>query len=99
MPKPLSDAIRYFRNKLEAGLMNYAAARAAGLPIGSGTVEATAKTLVSIRMKRAGARWKHRSGQHVLTLRSHLTSERWDDVMGWHVAANDNQMPAMQEVA
>lgn len=99
VPKLLSDAIRYFNNKIEAGLMAYAEAYAAGLPVGSGTVEATAKTVVSIRMKRAGARWKHQSGQHVLTLRSHLLSERWADVMDWYVAQNDNQIPAIREVA
>lgn len=99
IPKALSDAIRYFENKTAAGLMDYGKALNAGFPVGSGTVEATAKTVVSIRMKRSGSRWKHRSGQHVLTLRSHLVSSRWDDVMAWHVAANDNQTPAIREVA
>ena len=99
VPKALTDAIRYFENKVEAQLMNYATAHRAGLPIGSGTVEATAKTLVSIRMKRAGSRWKHQSGQHVLTLRSHIMSQRWDHVMDWHVAHNDDQIPVIREVA
>lgn len=99
VPKPLSDAIRYIENKNEAGLMNYSKAHRAGLPIGSGTIEATAKTLVSIRMKRAGSRWKHHSGQHVLTLRSHLMSDRWSDVMNWHVAHNDDQLPVVRDVA
>lgn len=99
VPKALNDAIRYFENKVEAGLMNYAKAHSAGLPIGSGTVEATAKTLVSIRMKRAGSRWKHQSGQHVLTLRSYMLSERWGDVMGWHVAHNDDQILVILDVA
>lgn len=99
VPKALNDAIRYFENKIEAGLMEYAKAYANGLPIGSGTIEATAKTLVSIRMKRSGSRWKHQSGQHVLTLRSHLLSERWGDVMSWHVAQNDDQIPDIRDVA
>lgn len=99
IPKALSDAIRYFENKMTAGLMDYANALSGGFPVGSGTVEATAKTVVTIRMKRAGSRWKHCSGQHVLTLRSHLVSSRWDDVMAWHVAENENQVLEIQELA
>lgn len=99
LPKDLNDAIRYFDNKIEAGLMHYATAHSANFPVGSGTVEATAKTLVSVRMKRSGSRWKHASGQHILTLRSHMLSSRWSDVCEWCVAHNDDRMPALRVVA
>lgn len=77
--RPVGDAVRYLQNRLER--MNYADARQRGLPIGSGAVEATCKSLVSVRMKRCGARWKHQSGNEILQLRALQLSDRWDAAM------------------
>jgi hypothetical protein len=75
----VGDAVRYVQSRL--ALMNYADARRHGLPIGSGAVEATCKSLVSVRMKRCGSRWKHQSGNEILQLRALQLSDRWDAAM------------------
>ena len=77
--QPVGDALRYLGSRLD--VMKYAEASAAGLPIGSGNVEAACKSLVTIRMKRPGARWKHVTGNEVLQLRALQLSDRWDEAM------------------
>lgn len=77
--QPVHQAITYLRNN--GHRMNYASALRKGLPIGSGNVEATCKTLVGQRMKRCGARWKSTTGEHVLQLRALGLSDRFKDAM------------------
>ncbi len=76
---PVHEAITYLENHGER--MAYDEARAVGLPIGSGNVEATCKSLVALRMKRPGARWREASGQRVLDLRALVLSNRWNTAM------------------
>jgi len=83
--RPVDEAITYIENHHTR--MNYAAIRAAGLPIGSGSVEGSCKTLVQLRMKRAGSRWHTNTGRHVLQLRALATSDRWDHAMARTAAA------------
>lgn len=72
----VDEAITYIDNQRDR--MRYAQARARGLPIGSGNVEASCKSIVRQRMVRGGARWKSEPGERVLHLRALAQSDRWD---------------------
>ena len=71
----LQTELTYFLNQRPR--MDYATYRQQGLPIASGVIEATCKTLVTQRMKCSGMRWGMPGGQAILTLRSLIQSDRW----------------------
>ena len=58
--------------------MDYARFRRNGWPIGSGPVEAACKSVVKTRLCRSGMRWSRSGGQHILSLRTYVKSERWN---------------------
>ena len=74
----LERAIEFLAKQAAKGRMEYAAARAANRPIGTGVVEAAAKTVVNTRMKRSGARFSQHGGQTVMIFRTALLSGRFD---------------------
>ena len=74
--KRIAEVLGYFRG--HRARMDYASATQRGLPIGSGVIEATCKTLATQRMKRSGMRWRHAGGQAILTLRALVQSNRFD---------------------
>jgi len=74
--RAVDEAITYIDN--QGHRMRYAEARARGLPIGSGNVEASCKSIVRQRMVRGGSRWKSEPGERVLHLRALAQSDRWD---------------------
>lgn len=74
----LDATISFLAGQHEHGRLRYAEAKAEKLPIGTGPTEAAAKTLVNVRMKRAGARYAQHGGQTILTFRAALLSERLD---------------------
>jgi hypothetical protein len=77
---PVHDALTFLEH--HRGRLDYARARRAGCPVGSGAVEATCKSLIAVRMKRAGARWKQPSADRIIQLRALALSDRWGDAMG-----------------
>jgi hypothetical protein len=81
VPDELHEATTYIENRRER--LRYATTHAAGLPIGSGTVEATGKTIVDTRMRRPGASWEVPGAQAILGLRALWTSSetRWNQAL------------------
>jgi hypothetical protein len=72
----VKESIVYFQNQQPR--MHYDAYRAAGLPIGSGTVESAATTLVHLRLKRPGRGWSRTNAQSMLAALSELNSRRFE---------------------
>jgi hypothetical protein len=73
----IQSAIDFIANQAENGRTKYAEAIARNYPVGTGITEAAAKTLVNVRMKRAGSRFDQHGGQTVLLFRAALLSDRF----------------------
>jgi len=85
----LKTQLTYFRNQRER--MHYAQYLREGLPIASGVIEATCKTLVTQRLKQSGMAWTITGGQAILTLRSLIQSNRWQPA--WNLLRADFRQP------
>lgn len=73
----VQEHLTYIENNKDR--MRYARLRLAGLPIGSGVTESTAKNVVNMRAKRSGQRWSVSGLRGVLNLRALLKSERLNE--------------------
>lgn len=73
----LEKASNYLENNMER--TEYALARGARLPIGSGVTEAACKHIIKERVCGSGMKWRRTTLQSVLSLRSlHESSNRWE---------------------
>ncbi len=75
----VTTTITYYTN--QRSRMDYAAYRARGLQIGSGSIESACKQLVTSRLKGAGMIWDEAGAEAVVTVRAYLKSGRWDEAM------------------
>lgn len=73
---PVRTAHRYLSER--TGQMDYAGARAAGLPIGSGEVEGGHRHVIQERLKLTGCWWKQPNAQAMLGLRVARANHLWD---------------------
>jgi hypothetical protein len=83
--KRLETQLTYFRNQQPR--MSFAQYLRDHLPIASGVMEASCKTLVTQRMKQSGMAWTPTGGQAILTLRSIIQSDRWQPA--WELLRSD----------
>lgn len=83
--KRLEAELTYFRNQQPR--MHYSEYLRLNLPIASGVMEASCKTLVTQRLKRSGMTWTNHGGQAILTLRSLIQSNRWRSA--WKLLSTD----------
>jgi ribosomal protein L34E len=75
-------AVGYFTTN--AARMDYPTFLARQLPIGSGAVESSCKTLIEEREKGAGMRWTKTNAQAVASLRALWRSGRWNEFWATH---------------
>jgi hypothetical protein len=73
--QPVRAAHRYLSERRDQ--LNYADARAAGLPIGSGEIESGHRHVLQRRLKIAGAWWKESNAEAMLGLRAQRASGLW----------------------
>jgi len=77
---PVRACYRYIANR--PNCLDYKAALAAGLPIGSGEIESAHRYVIQIRLKIAGAWWKIENASKMLALRVLRSNAEWENYWG-----------------
>lgn len=73
---PVRAAHRYLSGRRDQ--LDYAGAREAGLPIGSGEIESGHRHVIQQRLKRAGSWWREPNAEAMLGLRVARANQQWD---------------------
>ena len=71
----------YLLRNARVGRLNYAKARRAKMPIGSGTMESAIRRVVNLRLKGPGIFWHEDHAEQMLLLRTYYKSKRWQVLM------------------
>lgn len=74
---PIRKCLRYLENR--EAYLDYQGALNKGLPIGSGEIESSHRTVVQARLKIAGAWWKEENAKKMLALRTCRANDEWDN--------------------
>jgi len=83
---PVRVCQRYLRNHLSH--LDYAGAIAAGLPIGSGEIESSHRTIIQSRLKISGAWWLVENAGKMLALRFTRANQEWKSYWAQRRQAN-----------
>jgi len=67
----------YLLRNARAGRLDYAKARRAKMPIGSGTMESAVRRVVNLRLKGPGIFWHEDHAEQMLLLRTYYKSKHW----------------------
>jgi hypothetical protein len=67
----------YLVRNAKAGRLNYAKARRAKMPMGSGTMESAVRRVINLRLKGAGIFWHEDHAEQMLLLRAYYKSKHW----------------------
>jgi hypothetical protein len=67
----------YLVRNARAGRLDYAKARRAKMPIGSGTMESAVRRVVNMRLKGPGIFWHEEHAEQMLLLRTYYKSKHW----------------------
>jgi hypothetical protein len=71
----------YLLRNARAGRLDYAKARRAKMPMGSGSMESAVRRVVNLRLKGAGIFWHEDHAEQMLVLRAYYKSKHWQVLM------------------